>query len=221
MKFNIAKNPMEIAFNWRRTFLQAWVLALPMTLVACGGDSNVKPDETESSEKPAYRYTQAPETPSSEVKVLGAQAPEQLPEGSELTQEEALTDEEQETPQTQTEEAPSQDLLVEYQPVVYFNYDQDTLSEEMVQVVQHYAKMLLDDPMLRVKLLGHTDERGSPEYNLALGERRAKAVYEVMTLFGVDAERIEVISYGEEKPAVDEHNEAAWAKNRRVEIVIY
>ena len=220
MKFNIVKKLMGITFNWRRTFLQAWVLALPMTLVACGGDTNIKPNETSSSEKPGHRYTQKTEMTSAEVKVLGAKAPEQVPESSELTQE-SLSDEEQEAPRIQTEASNSQDLIIDYQPVVYFNYNQDTLSEDMVKIVQHYAKILLDDPMLCIKLLGHTDERGSPEYNLALGERRAKSVNEMMILFGVDPERIEVISYGEEKPAVDEHNEAAWAKNRRVEIVIY
>jgi len=106
-----------------------------------------------------------------------------------------------------------------YEPIVYFDYDSDTISEQGRQVLKYYAEKLAAQPDVRVRLEGHTDERGSPEYNLALGERRAKAVKEVLVLYGVAPERIEVISYGETHPAVEGHNEAAWAKNRRVELV--
>jgi len=210
--------------NWRRLLLQAWIMGLPLTLVACGSSTAIKPDQEgtgveapaaeKAQEKTVWRYGPPPKGEKGEVKVLGAQRPEQAPEGSDLQAEDLSSAEE-------SEQQASQETVIDYQPVVYFNYDQDTLSDEAVQIVRHYAKILLDNPMERVKLLGHTDERGSPEYNLALGERRAKAVKEVMVVFGVSQERVEVISYGEEKPAEDGHNEAAWAKNRRVEIVIY
>ena len=74
-------------------------------------------------------------------------------------------------------------------------------------------------PDVKVKLEGHCDERGTREYNLALGERRAKAAAELLKVLGVDGSRISTVSYGEEKPLVDGHDEAAWAKNRRVEIL--
>lgn len=106
-----------------------------------------------------------------------------------------------------------------YPPVVYFDYDSDVVSEAGRQVLKYYADKLLAQPDIRVRLEGHTDERGSPEYNLALGERRAKAVKEVLVLYGVDPSRIDIVSYGEARPAVEGHDESAWAKNRRVELV--
>lgn len=105
-----------------------------------------------------------------------------------------------------------------YKPVVYFDYDQFSVSDENLDTVKHYANILLDNPEQNIKLIGHTDERGTPEYNLALGERRAKAVAQAFMLFGVANKRIEIISLGEEQPAVDGHNESAWSKNRRVEM---
>lgn len=107
-----------------------------------------------------------------------------------------------------------------YEPIVYFEFDQADLSEANTELVKHYAQVLVDAPEKNVTLVGHTDERGSPEYNLALGERRAKSVAQVMMLFGVQESRIELISFGEEQPQALEHNEQAWLKNRRVEIKI-
>ena len=105
-------------------------------------------------------------------------------------------------------------------PVVYFGFDESDLSEQNTAIVKHYAQILMDNPNKTVVLKGHTDERGTPEYNLALGERRASSVERVMMLFGVAQSRIENISFGEEQPAEFEHTEAAWEKNRRVEIKI-
>ncbi|MDG6778201.1 peptidoglycan-associated lipoprotein Pal [Thiomicrorhabdus sp. zzn3] len=113
------------------------------------------------------------------------------------------------------------DAAKTYQPVIYFDFDQSELSEENTDTVKHYAQVLVDHPEKKVTLQGNTDERGSPEYNLALGEKRAKAVEQVMMLFGVEASRIEVVSFGEEQPVMLEHNEQAWSMNRRVEIKIH
>ena len=107
-----------------------------------------------------------------------------------------------------------------HEPVIYFGYDQYELDDESTEIVRHHADILMANPTQIVILNGHTDERGTPEYNLALGERRAKSVAQAMMLFGVAAERIEVISFGEEKPADARSNETAWQLNRRVEIVI-
>ncbi|WP_319557700.1 OmpA family protein [Thiomicrorhabdus sp.] len=113
-----------------------------------------------------------------------------------------------------------QDMAEVYSPIVYFDYDQYALDDKDIDIVKHYATEFLATPGKNMVLKGHTDERGSPEYNLALGEKRAKAVEEAMMLFGVPASSMEVISFGEEQPANPESNETAWQENRRVEIVI-
>lgn len=105
-----------------------------------------------------------------------------------------------------------------FAPVVYFGYDQSTLGEDSMETLKFYSQQMLDNPRLLVTLEGHTDERGSPSYNLALGERRAQSVAEVMMLYGVTRDRITLISFGEEQPAEFGHDEAAWSKNRRVEL---
>lgn len=105
-------------------------------------------------------------------------------------------------------------------PVIYFGLNEFTLSDDSTAIVKHYSQILSANPSQKVTLKGHTDERGSPEYNIALGERRGKAVAQAMMLFGVAENRIEVVSYGEEQPAVAQSNEEAWAKNRRVELYI-
>ncbi len=114
----------------------------------------------------------------------------------------------------------SNGAMIAYQPVVYFGFDDSNLSEQNTEIVKHYAQILMSNPDKSVVLKGHTDERGTPEYNLALGERRAKSVEQVMMLFGVNQSRIESISFGEEQPAEFAHTEQAWEKNRRVEIQI-
>ncbi|MDY0135819.1 MAG: OmpA family protein [Thiomicrospira sp.] len=105
-----------------------------------------------------------------------------------------------------------------YSPVIYFGFDQFSIDEPSMMTLRYYADQMLNNPNLLVTLEGHTDERGSPSYNLALGEKRANAVAEVMMLYGVSRERITNISFGEEQPAQMGHDEAAWAKNRRVEL---
>jgi len=107
-----------------------------------------------------------------------------------------------------------------FEPIIYFELDQYELTDQNTKVVKHFAQEMLNNERLTVKIKGHTDERGTPEYNLALGERRAKSVAEAMMLFGVAEPRIEVISYGEEMPVAFESNEAAWQKNRRAELEI-
>jgi peptidoglycan-associated lipoprotein len=114
--------------------------------------------------------------------------------------------------------ASSLDMDRTYSPVIYFGFDQFSIDEESMKTLRYYADQMLNNPNLLVTLEGHTDERGSPSYNLALGEKRANAVAEVMMLYGVNRERITNISFGEEQPAQMGHDEAAWAKNRRVEL---
>ena len=103
--------------------------------------------------------------------------------------------------------------------VVYFDFDSSEIKGSGTDVVAAHAKFLARHSDQRVRLEGHTDERGSREYNIGLGERRAQAVRRALLLQGASDAQISTVSYGEERPAVPGHDEAAWAKNRRVEIV--
>jgi peptidoglycan-associated lipoprotein len=102
---------------------------------------------------------------------------------------------------------------------VYFDFDSSEIKGEGTDIVAAHAKYLAANPTARVRLEGHTDERGSREYNIGLGERRAQSVRRALLLQGAADTQISTVSYGEERPAVAGHDEAAWAKNRRVEFV--
>lgn len=101
---------------------------------------------------------------------------------------------------------------------VYFKYDSDQIQDQYVSVMQAHAQYLRDNPDSRIIIEGHTDERGTPEYNIALGERRARAVARYMQNLGVDVNQLSIVSYGEEKPLDPGHVEASWQKNRRAVI---
>lgn len=101
---------------------------------------------------------------------------------------------------------------------VYFMYDSSQVQQDFIPVIAAHAQYLLTHPMQRVILGGHADERGSREYNIALGEQRAKSVYRLMKVQGVADNQLEVVSYGEEKPAAEGMDEASWQLNRRVEL---
>jgi peptidoglycan-associated lipoprotein len=105
------------------------------------------------------------------------------------------------------------------QGVFYFDFDQAIVRRAGHEELNKHAKVLSSDRYLRVRLEGHADERGTREYNLALGERRANAVRAYLVAQGASRTQIEVISYGEEKPANTGHSESSWSENRRVEIV--
>ena len=102
--------------------------------------------------------------------------------------------------------------------VVYFNFDSAEIRSESRPIVEGHARYLLNDPAAAVVLEGHADERGTREYNIALGERRGEAVRRLMSAYGVASQQIRVLSYGEERPAELGHDEASYARNRRVEI---
>ena len=102
--------------------------------------------------------------------------------------------------------------------VFYFEFDRSDLSAEARAALVHHANYLKENPSRRYRLEGHADERGTREYNLALGERRAQAVERYLQVQGVSANQLETISYGEENPVDPGTSEAAYARNRRVEI---
>lgn len=98
---------------------------------------------------------------------------------------------------------------------VYFDFDKSQLRAETIEIIQKHAEFLVKNN-LKVTLEGHTDRRGTQEYNIALGEKRAQSVETFLMNFGVEPERINVVSYGEEKPAVLTNNEEGYKENRRV-----
>lgn len=103
--------------------------------------------------------------------------------------------------------------------VVYFGYDSDSPAPAELELVAAHARFLTANPRIRVRLEGHTDERGTREYNIGLGERRAQAVRRAMALQGVADGNLSTVSYGEEQPAVTGSDESSLARNRRVELV--
>ena len=105
------------------------------------------------------------------------------------------------------------------QRTVYFDFDQDALRPEFQNIVACHAKYLRDRPSARLRLEGNADERGSREYNLGLGERRANAVSSALQANGGSGSQLTVVSYGEERPVCNESGEGCWSQNRRVELV--
>ncbi len=103
--------------------------------------------------------------------------------------------------------------------VIYFDYDQAELRPEFLEIVAQHGRFLAQNPDGRVRLEGHTDERGAREYNIGLGEARAKTIARMLQIQGVSSAQTRTVSYGEELPVDDTHNNDAWAKNRRVNII--
>ncbi|MGB8855393.1 MAG: peptidoglycan-associated lipoprotein Pal [Burkholderiales bacterium] len=101
---------------------------------------------------------------------------------------------------------------------IYFDLDSDIVTESSKPVVQAHARYMVANPAIRATIQGNTDERGSREYNLALGQRRAEAVKKLLNVLGASNAQMEAVSFGEEKPRAQGHDEAAWAENRRVDI---
>ncbi len=104
--------------------------------------------------------------------------------------------------------------------VVLFEYDESDITPAAERLLRAKLPILRSSPTLRLRLEGHADERGSTAYNLALGNRRAESAREFLSGFGISGDRITTTSFGEERPAVNRSDEAAWAQNRRVEFVI-
>ncbi len=104
------------------------------------------------------------------------------------------------------------------QDAVYFAFDSAALNMQAQATLDGWAAYLKDHPNVRVRVEGNCDERGTREYNMALGQRRADSVKNYLVQHGVTADRITTVSYGEERPVCTEHNEACWAQNRRADI---
>jgi peptidoglycan-associated lipoprotein len=120
-----------------------------------------------------------------------------------------------ETPPTPAPVETSHKLSASDLQPVFFDFDASTLRDDARSALDADAHLLRDNPDVKVVVEGHCDERGTPEYNQALGERRAKAAKDYLVQAGIAASRLETISYGKERPFDPGHDEAAWAKNRR------
>ncbi len=103
--------------------------------------------------------------------------------------------------------------------IIYFEFDRSNVRSQFRPIIEAHAEYLAANPSARVILEGHTDERGSREYNLGLGERRGNSVDDLLSASGARSNQLEVVSYGEERPVCRESNEDCWQRNRRTEIV--
>jgi peptidoglycan-associated lipoprotein len=166
------------------------VVAAAIALAGCPKKIETKPDAGASSPTPATSGTSTSGLPATTNQAASDMAAEQA----------ALQD------------------LQKLGMVIYFDYDKAEIKSEFVSVVAAHAKFLNGNASRKVRLEGHTDERGSREYNIGLGERRAQKVRQALLLQGVSEAQITTISYGEERPAMSGSDEEAYAKNRRVEI---
>jgi peptidoglycan-associated lipoprotein len=102
---------------------------------------------------------------------------------------------------------------------IYFEFDSAKLTSESIAILEEHGNFIAGNGEVSVRLEGHADERGSREYNIALGDRRAQSVRRVLLFQGASSDQVETVSYGEEQPAVSGHDEDAWGKNRRVELM--
>lgn len=112
---------------------------------------------------------------------------------------------------------PAKDLLSERK--IYFDFDKSDIRDEFREILQAHAEFLVANPTAAIAIEGHCDERGTREYNMALGERRAYSVLQFLTLQGVSKNQIRTVSFGEERPDVEGHDESAWKWNRRAVFV--
>jgi peptidoglycan-associated lipoprotein len=171
-------------------------LVLPALIAACASTEEQKPAD-QGTQSPAAATTPAPSARGGERSGPAASTP-RTP-GSTST--------------TARTGAPGQSS-------VYFDYDHDEIKPQFRGVIEEHAKYLRQNPAIHARIEGNADERGSREYNVALGQRRAEAVMKALSLLGVPADRMEAVSYGEEKPRRTDHDEASWAENRRDDLVI-
>jgi peptidoglycan-associated lipoprotein len=102
---------------------------------------------------------------------------------------------------------------------IYFEYDSAKLTDESIAILETHGNFIAANGEVKVRLEGHSDERGSREYNIALGDRRAQSVRRVLLFQGASTDQVDTVSYGEEQPAVAGHDDEAWSKNRRVELI--
>lgn len=189
--------------HWIKIFVAA---SSALALVAC---SQVTPKPGDiAGELPEVVEAGSEQAAAVEAAAAAAAAEEEAARASALAAEEAL--------KLHPLDDPSSPLA---KRVIYFAFDSSTLNPEGLELIAAHAAYLADNPGVAVRLVGHADERGSREYNLGLGERRAQAVERLLLLGSVAATQLQMVSYGEESAVAFGHDEDSWWQNRRVEIV--
>lgn len=188
----------------RKGICRSFVVLFSVSLLAagCAKQEMVKKDEPVTPTPPPAAT--APAQPVKETKV------------SQQTVQEAPASVKEETLSQNTADAQQQGQLEK----VYFDFDSFVLTSTARDVLSKDAEQIIKKISGKIQIEGHCDERGSDEYNLALGEKRARAAMNYLVTLGVSADRLSVISYGKEKPAEKGTGEAVWAKNRRAEFVV-
>ena len=174
------------------------LIALPM--LALGACSSTTDSDAESASTSASNTPVATET----AAVIDNGVETQAIEAIELTDEEKLVD---------------QYTAAILQTTINFEFDRSLILPQYAAILDAHAKFLVNNTDKKITVEGHADEKGTPEYNIALGERRAVSVSTYLENMGVSSSQITVVSYGEEKPVATGHDEAAWAENRRAELV--
>jgi len=146
-------------------------------------------------------------------------------EANKAAMEQAAAESNVETDTIQAVELTEEELMAQQysdailETTIQFDFDKAMIKPEFTSVLDAHARYLVDNPENNITIEGHTDEKGTPEYNIALGERRAMSVSVYLENMGVSSSQISVVSYGEEKPANFGHDEASWSDNRRAEMV--
>jgi len=171
--------------------LKGLLIAVPvMTLAACSSSSDI-------DENAANQSNQATVEQTTDTVEVATMTPEQQAEEQLRQKYEALRQEQ----------------------IIYFGFDTATIQGQYGELLRAHAEFLVKNPSVKVLIEGHADERGTPEYNIALGEHRGQAVEKYLQSLGVSASQMSVVSYGEEKPMVKSRTESAFAKNRRAVLV--
>lgn len=177
-------------------------LAATLVLAACGGDPPPPP---------------TPEGPTAE-ELEQARRDSIAAEQARLARERAIADSIARAEAAR--EAELREARATLEEMVFFDYDESSLRPEAEQLLRRKAEILRASPAVQIRIEGHADERGSTEYNIALGNARAEAVRQFFVSFGLSANRFSITSYGEERPIAQGSSESAWARNRRGEFVI-
>lgn len=185
--------------------LKSLVIALPMlTLAACSSTTDTTTNDAVESAAEQTANDAAATTESGSNVVVGSDTDVSIDDVENLT----------------TEEMKKQVIdELRKRHVVYFGFDQQTVTAEYGELLQDHANFLIDNPVVKVLIEGHADERGTPGYNIALGDRRADAVVKYLNNLGVSSSQISTVSYGEEKPVNTSHTDAAFSQNRRAVLV--
>ena len=172
--------------------LKGLLIAVPvMTLAACSSSSDIDENAANQSNQATVEQT------TTDTVEVATMTPEQQAEEQLRQKYEALRQEQ----------------------IIYFDFDKATVESKYADLLRAHAEFLVKNPSVKVLIEGHADERGTPEYNIALGEHRGQAVEKYLQSLGVSESQISVVSYGEEKPMVKSRTESAFAKNRRAVLV--